>query len=348
MILKISRGGIRIIQSKAKLIVLLQHRFTDTAMADEFDDLDDYLDDFDEEILSQEPGATLIDSTGAGKPEESLSKNDLTQEEEEETADLKEFAAAAGLDPQFSKQLESFMSMLDPQGTGNELNSLLNNSDVNSKETKANNGKGNGFQDTVNETINRLKTSSQQVEDESTQKLDKNEELLTTLLNSLDIGGNDSLGEFNELKELLSEESMSGEGDAGDVDKLTNVIMKMLNRLTSKEMMYDSVSTAVANYHEYFKDLKNNSKPNEENEDYKRYAKQLEHLENVKGKFDQSDYNEEDPEIRDYIDQEMENFNKILPPPPGVIQDNLADMGLDNVKWNDKEIPSDMEGCVQQ
>lgn len=326
-----------------------KHCNTVQAMADEFDDLDDYLDEFDEEILSQEPGATVIDKKGGAESNLKLSNNDKAPAEEKESADIKEFAAAAGLDPQFSKQLEDFMSMLDPQGTGNELNSLLNEPDIGEKGKTTVNGKENGFQDTVNETINRLKTSSQQVEDESTQKMDKNEELLTTLLNSMDIGGDESLEGFDELKDLLSENNggAMGAGD-GDVDKLTNVIMKMLNRLTSKEMMYDSVNTAVTNYHEYFKDLKNSSKPSEDNEDYKRYVMQLKHLENVKNKFDDSSYNEEDPETRDYIDQEMENFNKILPPPPGVIQDNLADMGLDNVKWSDKEIPTDLEGCVQQ
>lgn len=327
-------------------------------MSDDFDDLDDYLDDFDAEILSQEPGATIKkdgnynnDNNNNNKAAISGIKNDSTDENNNSNVDtnaiINDMIAEDGLDPLFSKQLTGFMNMLDPNGNGSELDALLGS--INSNESIS----GNGFQNTVNETINRLKNSSKQVDDESTRKMDNDEELLTTLLNSLDIGGDGNIEGFDELKDLLNggegedgDGDVDGDGDGdGDVDKLTNVIMKMLNKLTSKEMMYNSVNTAVENYQEFFKDNKNHS---ETDDDLKRYVKQMQHLKNVKETFDNENYDEDDPETRDFIDQEMENFNKLLPPPPGVIQDNLADMGLDDVKWNDKEVPQDLEGCVQQ
>lgn len=329
-------------------------------MTDEFDDLDDYLDEFDEEILSQEPGATLPANNEPkedkknieNKPKTTTETGDVDELDEEAINDfnLNEFANNAGLDPQFSSQLENFMNMLDPQGnnSNNELKALFEQANSKDGETDE-----DEFQHTINETINRLKHSSQQVEDESTKKLDKDEELLTTLLNSLDIGG-EGTGEgiegFDELKDLLSGEGTKegGEGGEEDVDKLADVVLKMINKLTSKDMMYDSVKSAVTNYREYFKNFKNNNKVNEENEDHKRYLEQFKHLENVLNKFDEATYNDGDAETKEFIDNEMENFNKLLPPPPGVIQDNLGDLGLDNVKWNDKEVPQDLDGCVQQ
>lgn len=306
---------------------------------DDLDDLDDYLDDFDEEILSKEPGETILNKGDNLSNNKSNERNE-TEINFNEDPDIDDITK---LDPEFTKQMENFMNMLDPNNNGNSLNDLLNNS-------KPNDNKEINFQQSVNETIDRLKNSSQQVEEESTKNMNKDEELLTTLLNSLDIDGEngEEFEGFEELKGLLGNKN-GKEGDIGeegensdDVDKLTNIVMKMLNRLTSKEMMYDSVNSAVENYQVYFKNH------NKEDEDHQRYQKQLQHLENVKRQFDSKDYNENDEKIRDIIDKEMEDFNKLLPPPPGVIQDNLADLGLDNVKWNDKEVPDDLEGCVQQ
>lgn len=285
---------------------------------DEFDDLDDYLDDFEEEILSQEPGATIIPETI------------------NEIDDISKITQSIGMNENLSNEISEFIKQLDPNGDGNELNDVLN-----SKEGMNENM---GFQDTINETINRLKSSSKQVEDESSEKFTKDEELLTTLLNSLDIGGDiGSMEGMDELKGLLNGTN-GGINDENNIDEMSNVLMNMLNKLTSKEMMYETISNAVNNYEEYFK------KDNKEvkGDDMNRFKSQLKHLKNVKETFDKEDYNENDSNIREFIDIEMENFNKLLPPPEGVIEDNLSGLGLENFKWNEQDIPNELEGCVQQ
>lgn len=293
-------------------------------MSDEFDDLDDYLDEFDEEILAQEPGATIPQDEQNITPEDTLHVN-------------------SNIDSSIAKNIEEFMNELDPNGDGNKLNELLNNS--------SDNGAGSSgdvdFTSTINETINRIKVSSKNVDNESTKSINNEEELLTTLLNSLDIGDLDGGMEgMDELKDLL--DSFGGDRDDNDdnndddgIDKVSNVLMKMLNKLTSKEMMYDTIKSAVSNYEGYFKE-------NKDGPDHGRYLQQFNHLKSVKEIFDDEKYNENDSKSRDLIDIEMEKFNSLLPPPPGVIQDDLANMGLDGVKWNDKEVPEDLEGCVQQ
>jgi peroxin-19 len=356
---------------------------TGTSMTDEFDDLDDYLDDFDAEILAQEPGATIkntgdgtnasntqtqgnsgtsADNTGENSTDERAATSQFRADTHNMNSEMEELSRAAGMDPAFSKTLSDFMQQLDPQGDGSELDAILGNSNTStgvraeSNQDKNENEKDGGFQSTINETMNRLKTSSQQVEEESTKKMNKDEELLTTLLNSLDLGGDDDGGleGMDELKELLSNMNMDelASGSGGDeptgesVDKVSNVLLKMLNKLTSKEMMYDTVSTAVTNYEQFFKNSTNKTSANDQ--DHERYMKQLQHLRNVKSTFDKPDYNEENDEYRDFVDQEMENFNKILPAPPGVVDDNLGQMGLDGTNWNDKDVPQDLEQCVQQ
>ena len=352
---------------------------TGTGMTDEFDDLDDYLDDFDAEILAQEPGATIkntgdstnasntqtqgnsgtsADNTGENNTDERAATSQFRADAQTVNSELEELSQAAGMDPAFSKTLSDFMQQLDPQGDGSELDAILGNSNTSTGvRTESNQDKKDGgFQSTINETMNRLKTSSQQVEEASTKKMNKDEELLTTLLNSLDLGGDDDGGleGMDELKELLSSMNMDelasgsgGDGPTGEsVDKVSNVLLKMLNKLTSKEMMYDTVSTAVTNYELFFKNSTTKTSANDK--DHERYMKQLQHLRNVKNTFDKPDYNEENDEYRDFVDQEMENFNKILPAPPGVVDDNLGQMGLDGTNWNDKDVPQDLEQCVQQ
>lgn len=345
-------------------------------MADDFDDLDDYLDDFDAEILSQEPGSTVKSQDSA-----QLQSRENNDEGDVELGGLQGLANAAGLDADFAKSIAAFMNELDPTGAGSGLEGLLetalngstiipdgDESDHNcrhkdgaknseAQEYNGKNGEEQGFHDTINETINRLKQSSRKVDAESTQKMDRDEELLTTLLNSLDLDGDGAGFEgMDELKDLLNETEngkfAGNDGRNGDdaddegIDKLSGVLMKMLNRLTSKEMMYETVNAAVVNYRNFFRD--SNTRESTLPDDYLRYEKQLKHLENVIRTFDAVDYNEEDVATREYIDQEMEEYNKLLPPPPGVVQDDLEGMGLDGLGWNDKEVPSNLDGCVQQ
>ncbi|TID18147.1 hypothetical protein CANINC_003888 [Pichia inconspicua] len=255
-------------------------------MADEFDDLDDYLDEFDEEILSQEPGATLKKHS-----------------------------------PELSKTVEEFVKELEPEAK---------------------------FGNTINDTINRLKTSNKSI-DETVTVGDENEELLATLLNSLDIGDGE---DFDEIKKLLKDSNLDdfgkgdgdGDGDGDDVDKLSNMLMGMLNKLTTKEMMYDTISTTVNNYNVYFE----KNKPVKGNKDHDRFVSQLRRLQNVLDKFDSPNYSPDDEVVRDYIDEQMEEFNKLLPAPEGVVEDNLGALGIDKVSWNDNEVPKDLENCVQQ
>lgn len=284
---------------------------------DEFDDLDDYLDEFEEDILSQEPGATVI-------PEDKVQSGEKVTNES-----IDDIARSLGMDEAFAENISQFMKQLDPNGNGLEA------------EVEKKGKIGGGFQDTINETINRLKSSSKQVEDETSEKFDKDEELLTTLLNSLDIGGDvGGLEGVDELREMLQK------GDGEGIDQMSDVLMNMLNKLTSKEMMYETINTAVKNYEEYFADEEQIKDVSED--DIARYRAQLKHLGNVKETFDKDDYSEDNEKYRDFIDEEMENFNKVLPPPSGVIEDNLAQLGLENFKWNENDIPNELEGCVQQ
>lgn len=317
-------------------------------MSDEFDDLDDYLDEFDEEILSQEPGATVNNDYNdkVGAKSNTASKQDDTIFGDDELKDITKMAQEAGLDAGFANTFADFMKQLDPNSNGNELTALMGEKDNGEEGETESIGGGGGFQSTINETINRLKTSSKQVDEESTKKMDKDEELLTTLLNSLDIDGNGGGFEgMDELKDILSglDDKGDQQGDEEGIDKVSNILMNMLNKLTSKEMMYDTINTTISNYDGYFQDSRN--KTNDSPQDYERYEKQLGHLQNVKKAFDAADYDEADPGVRELIDEEMERYNNLLPPPPGVVQDDLGALGLDNISWNDKDVP---EGCVQQ
>lgn len=197
------------------------------------------------------------------------------------------------------------------------------------------------FKSVLEHTRERLKESAETVGEQAEAQQGKDEELLATLLKSLDINldgdGND------DLLKLLSEDGAAG-GDIGDL------LTEALGKLTGKEMLYDTITDSCSKYDGYFKETPRPT-TGDGLSDYLRYEAQYNHMQNIKKRFESEEYSDSNEEDREFIDSEMEKFNNLYPPPPGVMSDDLNALGVEGLKFGDNDVPFDErsleEGCQQ-
>lgn len=207
-------------------------------------------------------------------------------------------------------------------------------------ESKIDNAPPQTFRSILEDTKERIKESEETVDKSAETEAPKDEELLATLLKSLDIDGD---FEGGDLFKMLNE-SGEGGGDIGDL------LTEALGKLTGKEMLYDTISDSCLKYEGYFKE---NPKPTTGDglSDYLRYEAQYNHLSNIKQRFESENYSDSNDSDREFVDSEMEKFNNLYPPPAGVISDDLNAMGVEGLKFGDKDVPFDErsleEGCQQ-
>ncbi|GMM31038.1 hypothetical protein DAMA08_037830 [Martiniozyma asiatica (nom. inval.)] len=202
------------------------------------------------------------------------------------------------------------------------------------------------FSGLVDATLRRVNQSTQNVDETAQENAAKGteEDLLATLLKSLDIDGDFDLEGLG-LGEGDGDDGNGNGNGNGDGDGLDNLLLDALSKLTSKALMYDTINSACSKYDSYMATIEKS------NPDYERYLKQHTHMRNIKLTFDSGEYSDDNSELRDYIDAEMEKFNDLYPPPPEVMDDNLKALGADQLNWNDGDVPwdqKDLDGCQQQ
>lgn len=193
------------------------------------------------------------------------------------------------------------------------------------------------FKSILEDTKDRIRESEESVDRSAGQGAEKDEDLLVTLLKSLDI----DVGQTGE-DDLLN---MLGEGgDIGDM------LTEALGKLTGKDMLYATICDSCAKYEAYFEQ---NAKPTTGDglSDYLRYEAQYVHLSNIKERFESQSYSDANEADREYIDSEMDKFNNLYPPPAGVMTDDLGGLGVEGLKFGDSDVPFDedslQEGCQQ-
>ncbi|KAG7805760.1 hypothetical protein KL921_005292 [Ogataea angusta] len=267
---------------------------------DDLDDLDDLLDDFDDEILSKPPGATLKQDQ----------EHTTTQDEEPKLDDkelfgklLKEIGAQ---DPDLSKNLGSFLDDIGKQ---------------NSSSSSPQPATKNNFQDVISETINRLKESGEQV-DQSIKEEDGNDELITSLLKSLDLN--------LDLKGL--------DGQKGGVEDVGNLLVEMLDRLSSKNVLYEPLNDLCQKFPTWL-----DNPENQQDENYAKYQQQYAVIKQIISTFDLPDH--EDKKNRDIINTKLEELQELGMPPKELLNDDLKFLnfaGNSELELDDNDIPEDI------
>lgn len=275
---------------------------------DDLDDLDDLLDDFDEEILSKPPGATLEPTTKATE----------TQSSQEDTPHVDDFVQQmAKDDPQLSADLQDFLQSLGQEATAGQPTT----------EVKPK----NNFQDAISQTVNRLKTSGESV-DKSIENESKDDELLTTLLKSLDLD-TDKLGAD------------------GKVEDIGTLLEEMLNKLSSKEVLYEPLHDLHAKLGPWLAAPKNKSDP-----DYAKYEKQYEQVKLIVVRFETAGYSDADSDDKAFINEHLELLQELGMPPKELVNDDLsflntkgtADKDLGNLEFGDEDIPPEVNKELEE
>ncbi|KAG7909310.1 hypothetical protein KL906_002804 [Ogataea polymorpha] len=267
---------------------------------DDLDDLDDLLDDFDDEILSKPPGATL-------KQDQELT---IAPDEEPNLDDKELFGKLlqeiGSQDPDLSKNLGSFLDDIGKQNTG---------SSSPQPATK------NNFQDVISETINRLKESGEQV-DKSIKQEDGNDELITNLLKSLDLN--------LDLKGL--------DGQNGGVEDVGNLLVEMLEKLSSKNVLYEPLNDLYQKFPAWLE------KPeNQQDENFSKYQQQYAVIREIISTFDLPDH--EDKKNKDIINIKLEELQELGMPPKELLNDDLKFLnfgGNSELELDDNDIPEDI------
>ncbi|KAA8904287.1 hypothetical protein TRICI_005513 [Trichomonascus ciferrii] len=324
---------------------------------DELDDLDDLLDDFAEEVLNKPPGEgakappppqqqtqqeEASDSVGeqTKKTPQPRLEEDIAEKGGKKSGGLKDmdpdsaipeldedFAAKLKLgmdeilgemenDPEAKKTFEALMAGM-AQSTGAEYSGGVNEKQ---KSTDAEATAPKGFQDTISRTMNRLKESGKEMDEQQSQS------------------GSDQDFLAKMMKEL---ENASGE----NVD-MSNLLDEMLQELSSKEILYEPMKEMNDKYPEWIR----KNEASIPKEDLDRYKNQMRIVKEICDKFEDPAYSDEDEACRKYISERMEQMQKAGAPPNELMGD-LTSGSIPGFDFNDggvPKLPDELENCNVQ
>lgn len=234
---------------------------------------------------------------------------------------------------EFEKLIEGFSNQLSGKDL-DELAKATRNLNVDSEKpastTNSQPGEKKSFQDTINQTMNRLNESKQEI-DESV-KTNADEEFLEKM-----------------LKEISGMAAEDGEGD-GDVD-MTKLIYELLSQVSSKEVLYEPIKELDTNFDDWLKE----NKPKLSAKEYENYVNQRKVAKEIVEIFEDPKYNDESTDTRKKITSKMELLQSYGSPPMDLLKNTgdgplkeLEDMGLPDLSNFDPSQMPDMENCAQQ
>ncbi|QEU62901.1 Pex19 [Kluyveromyces lactis] len=294
---------------------------------DEFDDLDDYLED-PRKLDEQEKQETV--------PNEAVTKGEpAAQSDDPEVVEMME-----DLQKQFQQLMQQEGGETDQEMVQN-FETLLTVLGDASKEKDHNSVKhvqeqlksGTGFKNIISNTLDRLKENSTKV-DETLEEEKKNQ-------NSDDI-----------LSQLLDQLVENGDGNGADGEGMDNAILKMLSQMSSKEVLYQPMKQMQGEFTEW---MGLHEEDPEQSDKIDNYKKQYALVNQIIGVFESDDYTNEKyhAEIADLLD-ELEQLGdspvaKGTSNDPGNDMSELAKMleiqGDENLGNIDKDLE---DTCKQQ
>lgn len=237
---------------------------------DDFDDLDDYLDDPSrldvEEDTDKTDNSNKRKSGAIDDPEVAGMVEDLQNEFEQLMKKEGEDA-----DKETMKNFKQLLGALGEAGEGNG-----------EKPQGATGQQSAGFKDIVSNTLDRLKENSNKVDTnlEKEKKQHNSDDVLSRLLDQLVDG-------------------------TGDEEGMDNAILSMLNQMSSKEVLYQPMKEMQVEFSKWFEDNEDNEEYKEKMETYR---KQYDLVEKIVVIYEKEDYNndknrEEVTELLDQLEQ---------------------------------------------
>lgn len=334
---------------------------------DDLDDLDDLLDDFQDEVLSKPPGAMLKEEKkGSVKSQGEISgdvkKKGGSDEKSDRSAEKHDSGNTTGkedkgtgkegqgfeallnemsqTDPELSAELRSFVKEISEVDKGDY--GIQHSQGTSAGDTVISGLKKKNFQEAISETVHRLKSSGDQV-DESIKNENKNDNMLEALMKSLSLDTGEKTGKTGDA---------SNSNDAGDINSL---LAEMLDQLSSKSVLYEPLNDLYLKFGPWLKDPAKKLDP-----DYSKYEKQYGLVKALVLRFQQPTYNDSNADDKKFINDNLESLQELGLPPKELMNDDLGFLsnkkdgnGLNNLKFTDEDIPDEVgkeleETCQQK
>ncbi|CAG8593166.1 11067_t:CDS:2 [Paraglomus occultum] len=267
---------------------------------DDFDDLlDEILDDFTQDLPAQSSGHASSSKDSTQKPP---TEKDLEREVEELFNDK-------AFEDTFHALLQAFddASIDDSAVTASNTNVASQGGETG--------GTRGSFQDHINQTMNQLRNSSDQLDLNNANFIIKtemtdNEDLLSDFVRALD--------------------SIAESGD------FTNLVENMMDKLTTRDLLYEPMKELGMKYPQWLKD----NKEKVSREDYERYEKQYECVQKIVAHFESQDPGADDEEQKQIIVGLMEEMQKLGHPPDDILYEFAPDVTFDENGF--PELPPDL------
>lgn len=251
---------------------------------DGLDDLDDILDEFQPQPQPQQVARSQPGEAGEGQR--------LLPDVEEDFASQLQ----AGM-KDLMKELEKSPEQRDQfEGLVQEMSNAT---------ASAGTGKGTGteprtFQDTVTETMERMKTSGREADAAQSASSDSND--------------------F--LSEMLKQVESAAGGEGGDAD-FSGMLMGMMEQLTSKEVLYEPMKDLDDRFPDYLRT--HNLSPEERT----KYTEQQRYVREIIAKFDAPCYDDGDETCKAYIVERMQKMQELGSPPAEMMSELANGLDLD-------------------
>ncbi|CAG8667551.1 325_t:CDS:2 [Cetraspora pellucida] len=291
-----------------------------TTVADELDDIDDLLDEVLDDFSSQQSSKHQDSNTQTTTSTTNTSNENPINDEEyaaQLAADMEDFVKQFEENEEIKKAFQELMNSVCDE----PISGVGNNDSDNSGGP--NEFKERSFQDKINQTMNKLQNSSDQVDAEVSEGA--TDALVEQMIKQLEgVAGLAGLGENGNMEDMMG----------GGMDK---VLEWMMETLATKDYLYepmkefvqkvdnhyfDIIAASLHNRHGctiYFKYPKwleeNKSKVSEE--DYERYEKQSKYIQKIIEKYEAPDFDENNEQQNKAILQELGQ-------PPAEILNELA------------------------
>ncbi|CAB4384576.1 Pex19-domain-containing protein [Rhizophagus irregularis] len=295
--------------------------------ADETDDLDELLDEALDDYSSSQ--STKLPPSGSStttfpslniSPDKSRDQADLPSQLDDEyvkllTADMEDFVKEFD-ENELSIAMQGLMKNF---GEVDEDN--LNGTDFDNTGRSTVESNGTSFQDKINQTMNKLQNSSEQLDAEI---IDGSNDQIMEMMKQIENMANLSGFAENDFEEMFG---------SGGMEKM---LESMMEALATKDYLYEPMKEFAQKYPKWLEDNKGKVPP----EDYARYEKQSEYINKIIEKYDAPDFDGNNEQQNKAIINLMQELQEFGQPPPEILNELAPGMEL-----NEQGIPSDLSSC---
>ncbi|KAI8071364.1 Pex19 protein [Gongronella butleri] len=276
----------------------------------------DVLDDFQgmstkEKESTTKAKATTVEAEEEGALDEALDSDAFGKQLQ---AGMDELFANMDQDPEMKAAFEKVWSSFDPsklaEDANNEAARAVKPSDAANASASAK--PGASFQDTIAQTMNKLKDSSKEVE------------------SSINEESEDAF-----MAELMKQ--MEGLADNGDFE---NVLEGMMSQLMSKEMLYEPMKELAEKYPEWLA----SNKEKTDKEEYAKYEQQFDMCKQIVAAYEAPGFDEKSDDQAKHIMDLMTKMQDLGQPPASLLEEMAPGMNFDSPEG----MPDvkDLENCT--